>query len=219
MKASWSWLPCALAFVLSSSPVAAQDVTVTFKGTVTSTLNSPFADIAEGTPFTGSYTFNASTPDSNAMTEVGDFVHTTTPYGVRVTIGTHVFRTDPASVNFVIELVNDYDSMDSYLFHSYTNLDTDGVQIDTINLQLDDPTSTVLTSTALSPAAPDIARWVQNFGLDIMGSSHWIWFMLRGKISDVRLGADTFDNVGDVTPSSGERGRGVQMRVDVYRKH
>jgi len=300
MKATWSWLPCALAVFLSGSPVAAQDVTVSFKGTVTSTLNSPFPDIAEGTPFTGSYTFNAATPDSNPMNEVGDFTHTMTPYGVTVTIGTHVFRTDPANVNFVLELVNDYYSMDNYVFHSYTNLDTDGAQIDTINWQLDDQTSTLLTSTALSAAPPDIARWQQSVGLDIKGSSNWIWFVLRGMISDVRLGAGAFDTVGtvgpqgpagpmgpagpqgpegpagpagpqgeagpvgpvgsqgsvgpvgpsgpqgeglfpgsllmldggapapagytyvgtfDMTPTSSERGRGVQMRVDVYRKN
>jgi hypothetical protein len=200
MKATCCWLPCALAFVLSGSPVAAQDVTVSFKGTVTSTLNSPFPDIAEGTPFTGAYTFNTSTPDSNPMNEVADFMHTMTPYGVTVTIGTHVFRTNPLNVNFLIELVNDYESMDNYIFHSYTNIDTDTVRIDMISWQLDDPTRTLLSSTTLSPAAPDVARWQQNFGLDIMGSTNWMPFMLRGMISDVRLGAGAFDNVGTVGP-------------------
>jgi len=67
MKATWFWLPCVVAIVLSGSPVAAQDVTISFRGTVTSTMNSPFTDIPEGTPFIGSYTFNASAPDSNPM--------------------------------------------------------------------------------------------------------------------------------------------------------
>jgi hypothetical protein len=200
MKSTWFWPTCVLAVVLGGSPVAAQDVTVSFKGTVTSAVNSPFTDIPDGTPFSGSYTFSASTPDSNTMEQVGDYMHTTAPYGVTVTIGTHVFRTDPSNVNFLIELVNDYQSLDNFVFHSYTNLDTDGVAIDNIDWQLDDPTMSLLTSSALTNAAPDLTRWQQPVGFDIMGRYDWMPFMLRGTISDVRLGAGAFDNTGTVGP-------------------
>src|SRR6185503_2292084 len=133
MKSVRLLLPCVFALLCGGTPAAAQDVTVSFRGTITDVMESPFADVAVGTPFTGSYTFSLSTPDSNWMEEIGDFFHTTSPYGVTVTIGTHTFRTDPSSVNFLVELLNDYFSMDYYVFHSYNNVQTDGVVVDTIS--------------------------------------------------------------------------------------
>src|SRR3954451_552730 len=185
-------LPCVLGLALFASPAAAQDVTVSFRGALTSVDNSPFADLAAGTPFTGSYTFSLSTPDSNSMEQVGDYFHTTAPYGVTVTIGTHTFRTDPSNVNFLLELVNDYQSSDNYVFHSYTNAATDGVPIDMISWQLDDPTLTLLASPTLTDSAPDITRWQQLFGLEIQGRVDWMPFFLRGTVSEVRLGTGPF---------------------------
>jgi Collagen triple helix repeat (20 copies) len=192
MKSTWLWLPCVLTIALYGSPAAAQDVTVSFRGTLTSVDNSPFADLAVGTPFTGSYTFSLSTPDSNSMEQVGDYFHTTAPYGVTVTIGTHTFRSDPSNVNFLLELVNDYYSLDNYVFHSYTNADTDGVPVEIISWQLDDPTATLLASPTLTDSAPDITRWQQLVGFDIRGGAAWSPFFLRGTMSEVRLGTGPF---------------------------
>jgi len=200
MKSTWLWLPCVLAILSAGSPAAAQDVTVSFKGTLTYVDNSPFADVAVGTPFTGSYTFSLSTLDSNAMEQVGDYFHTTSPYGVTVTIGTHTFRTDPSNVNFILELVNNYEASDNYVFHSYSNLETDGVPIEIISWQLDDPTSTLLASPALTATAPDVTRWQQIFGLDISGRNGWFSFLLRGTVSDVQLGTGPFYVAGPSGP-------------------
>jgi len=184
-------LPCVLGLLCSSLPAAAQDVTVSFRGTITSAVDSPFADVAAGTPFTGSYTYSLSTADSNPDAAVGDYYHTTRPYGVTVTIGTHTFRTDPSNVSFLVEVLNDWFGADYYVFHSYTNVETDGAVIDSMRWRLDDPTATRLTSTALTDSPPDVTQW-QQFAFDISGSSAAVPFLLRGMMSEVRLGSATF---------------------------
>jgi Collagen triple helix repeat (20 copies) len=201
MKSIRLLLPCVFA-LLCSAPVAAQDVTVSFRGTLTEVLDSPFADLAVGTPFEGSYTFSLSTPDTNPMVQVGDYRHTTSPYGVTITIGAHTFRTDPSNVDFLLELVNDYYALDNYVFHSYRNVETDAVPVEIISWQLDDPTSTLLASTTLTNSAPDITRWQQLVGLNIQGSSPW--FFLRGAMSEVRLGTGPFFIAGPPGPQGPE---------------
>jgi hypothetical protein len=97
-------LVSAFASILATSTSAlAQDVTFRFSGTVTETYNSPFSDIVQGTPFTGTYTFNLATPDENSFPSVGDYWHRAAPYGVTVVMGNHVFATNPADVEFLIE--------------------------------------------------------------------------------------------------------------------
>ncbi len=172
-----------------TTSAAAQDVTVSFSGTLTAAEGSPFADVAVGVPFAGSYTFNLSTPDSNSLAQVGDYVHVSAPYGASLTIGGHTFRTDPQNVMFLLELVNDYSDLDNYVFRSYNNLNTDGVTVATINFQLDDPTQTALTSTSLAASAPDLTKWQQVSGLDIMGvNGDGSTFFVRGRVDYMQLG-------------------------------
>ena len=172
-----------------TTSAAAQDVTVSFYGTLTIADSSPFPDVAVGVPFTGSYTFNLSTPDSNPMTQVGDYNHTTAPYGVSITIGTHTFRTDPLNVNFLLELVNDYVDLDNYVFHSYVNQNTDGATVEMISFQLDDPSQSALADTSLSASAPDLTKWQQIFGLDITGyTNEGSRFLLRGTVAQMQVG-------------------------------
>jgi len=152
-------LVSAFASILATSTSAlAQDVTFRFSGTVTETYNSPFSDIVQGTPFTGTYTFNLATPDENSFPSVGDYWHRSAPYGVTVVMGNHVFATNPADVEFLIETANDHSNSDNYLFRSYRNLRTDGVDVGFISWQLDDPTLTALSSTVLSPLPPVCCR-------------------------------------------------------------
>jgi Collagen triple helix repeat (20 copies) len=179
----------AIFVLLWTTSAAAQDVTVSFYGTLTFVESSPFPELTSGVPFTGSYTFSLSTPDTNVAAQVGDYVHSASPYGVTVTIGTHTFRTDPQNVNFLIELVNNYFDQDTYAFHSYNNAMTDGASVQTIDFQLDDPSQTALSDTALLALAPDLTRWQQVLGLDISGySSDGQHFALRGTVSLTQLG-------------------------------
>jgi hypothetical protein len=135
----------------------AQDVTISFRGTLTQADETPFPDIAIGTPFTGSYTFNLSTPDNNSFPEVGNYSHTTAPYGITVTIGSHTFKTDPSNVDFGIEVDDNYPSRDAYFVYSYNNVPTDGRPVEMISWMVDDSTQTALSSPALPATAPDLS--------------------------------------------------------------
>ena len=177
--------------VAAAPPAAAQAVTFKFSGTLTYVDRSPFPDITEGTPFTGCYTFNLSTPNEGSIPSVGDYWYHTAPYGVAVQIGSHVFKTDPAAVEFIVELVNDhYSGFDNYVFHSYRNLPVDGGNVEMISWQLDDPTHSALSSIALSPVPPDLSKWQQWFGFEIDGAG--MQYMLRGEVASISV-ADACD--------------------------
>lgn len=167
----------------------AQNVTFRFAGTVTDVYNSPFSDIAVGTPFTGTYTFNLGAADDNTFPGVADYWHRSAPYGVTVKIGERTFRSDPLAVEFLVELVNDhYSGFDNYLFRSYRNLPTDGVAVGHISWQLDDPTQTALSSEALSPEPPVLSQWQQFFGLDVSGPD--FEYLIRGQVTSISVCAD-----------------------------
>ncbi|MEO7725102.1 MAG: hypothetical protein ABIU29_10550 [Chthoniobacterales bacterium] len=44
--------------------------------------------------------------DSNQLTEVGDYHYTTGPNGIRLNLNGMLFATDPAQVDFLIELID-----------------------------------------------------------------------------------------------------------------
>jgi hypothetical protein len=167
----------------------AQDVTVSFSGTVTLVEDSPFPDITVGMPFAGSYTYNASTPDTNSGPQVGDYLHTTAPYGVTVTVGSHTFKTDPTLVYFLVQLTDNVSSQDDFVFHSYSNIATDGFPVGHISWQLEDFTQTALSSPALTAGAPDLSKYTQSFGFNIQGTFPGPNFLIRGHVDHVQLGA------------------------------
>jgi hypothetical protein len=174
--------------IATSAPALAQDVTFRFSGTVTETYNSPFADIPVGTPFTGIYTFNLGTPDDNSFPNVGDYWHRSAPYGVWISVGSRTFRTDPSAVEFLVEIVNDHSGRDNYLFRSYRNLPTDGIPVEHISWQLDDPTQSALSSAELPATPPVLSQWEQIFGLDIEGPN--FEYLIRGHITSIEVCTD-----------------------------
>jgi hypothetical protein len=121
---------------------------------------------------------------------VGDYQHSSDPYGVKVTIGDHTFRSTPGNVNFIVELVNDYYNQDNFNFLSYVNDEVDGNRIETIGLQLDDYSQTALTSTALVAGAPDLTRWTQGWGFSLIGSdaNYSTRFLIRGVMEQMQVG-------------------------------
>ena len=177
--------------VVLATPLAAraQDVTFQFSGTITDASNSPFADIAVGTPFSGRYTFNLGATNENSFPGVADYWYRSAPYGVTVRIGTHEFRSNPAAVEFLIEQVHGhYVGIDSYLFRSYSNSPTDGVDVGYIEWQLDDPTQTALSSLALSPVPPTLSAWQQVVGFSIIGGG--FEYFIRGQITSIAVCGD-----------------------------
>lgn len=126
--------------------------------------------IGVGTPFTGTYTFDGATADTNGDVTVGDYWQNAAPAGVRLEIGGHVFRTDPDHVNFLLEVVNR--SSDHFVFHSYNNLGpTSDALVEFISWQLDDFSGSVLNDDGLLLTAPLLPQWTSDFGLSIMGGA------------------------------------------------
>lgn len=177
---------CTFALLLSSARASAQEITFSFKGSLSYVSGSPFPDITEGMPFTGTYTFNLSASDTNDWESVGDYFHTSGPYGVVVQIGNRIFRSNPDNVNFLLEVVNNhYSGSDSYGFHSYNNLPVEGANVEFISWFLDDYSQAAVTSTALSPVPPDLNQW-RDLGFSITGN-HGA-FALGGTVTEIQVG-------------------------------
>ena len=138
MQISLAWPACAAVLTLGLAvPAAAQDVTFAFTGILTANENSPYPELTPGTPFSGTYTFNLSTPDDNPHPDGGHYSHSGAPYGITVRIGERVFQTDPnwqASASFVIEAIDDSDGHDLYQVMSEANLPVEGTPVGSISL-------------------------------------------------------------------------------------
>ena len=182
---------CALALSLGAAgSAAAQDVTFSFSGTITVADNSPFPEVTVGMPFTGTYTFNLSTPDSNSSEPVGEYWHSGPPYGLTIQVGNRMFRTDTTTAHpgpeFLVSVSNDYNNQDTYLLLSRYNLPVDGHPVEALFWQLDDPTMAQLSSTALPAVPPDPAQWQQWAGWYVIGPNFsWV---IRGEVTSVTVG-------------------------------
>lgn len=121
-----------------------------------------------GDVITGTYVYESTTLDTNDLPTVGDYQHTTTPFGITLNAGGFLFRTDPSNVDFIVEIVNDHGTpaSDNYLIRSYNNLfdlsaptSISGPTENHIAWQLDDPTLAALSSEALPLVPPVLADW------------------------------------------------------------
>lgn len=129
--------------------------------------------ISVGDTLTGSYTYESTVLDSNPIPTVGDYGHSTPPFGIRVTGGGFIFETDPDNVEFLVEICDNHGnpSSDNYLLRSYNNLPlSNGASVLHISWQLDDPICTALSSEALPTVPPVLTDWQSVFGLSIEGS-------------------------------------------------
>lgn len=137
--------------------------------------------VQAGDAVQGRYTYESTTMDSNGSLTVGDYRHHSAPYGISLTVGGLNFRTDPADVDFLVEIVNDHHSYDNYLLRSYKNLfdvsvpDEEGFLDNHISWQLDDPTCAALSSTDLPTGPPVLSDWPpdQYFGLMISSENSY----------------------------------------------
>lgn len=196
----------ALLVGLGGVAAQAQEVTVSFKGTITYVEgypSLPFPDVAVGTPFTGYYIYNLATPNTAGIPQAGNYVHTSMPYGIVVAIGNRTFRTDPTNVNFNVSVVNDYWNADSFGVFSDRNLPTDGVPVNQIGWQLDDPTFAALTDVNLPSTAPVLSNWTQMSGLTIYTYTYdpdFRQFLIRGMVEQVQLGGGLYVPAGGGVP-------------------
>jgi len=175
-----------------STAFAAANRTVTFTAVV-ETVDDP-GNVLGGSinpqdAITGSYTYNLSTRDGQPTTpKIGDYWHTTAPYGIQVQAGGYTFKTDPTNVQFLVEIVNDYQGSDNYLLRSYNNapLSSD-ITVDHIAWQLDDPSQKALSSDRLPAKPPRLSDWQSIFGLTLEGTnSAGSTYFVRAHVTKVQ---------------------------------
>lgn len=146
-----------------------------------------------GSILSASYVYDTSTSDTNLGSTVGDYWHLSAPYGITVNGGGLTFKTDPANVNFLVEIVNDHGSpatTDNYLLRSYNNLPlANGANISHIAWQLDDPSATAINSDQLPALPPELSNFQSIFGLTIEGGSLNEPFFIRAHAVSVELAA------------------------------
>ena len=142
--------------------------------------------VAPGDIITGIYTYDSFAVDSNPLPEVGDYRYTTAPNGIRLSVNGLNFGTDPADVDFLLEVVNNYENLDNYVVISYNNLfavsATGQLVMNTIDWQLDDPTQTALSSADLPRNPPVLSDWQSIFGLNIMSFGD-NYFLIRANVT------------------------------------
>jgi hypothetical protein len=146
--------------------------------------------VAPGDIITGMYSYNSFAVDSNPLPEVGDYRYITAPNGIRLKVNGLTFGTDPAEVDFLLEVANNYENSDNYVLISYNNLfavsATGGFVTNTIEWQLDDPTQTALSSAALPRTPPVLSNWQSIFGLTISSTGDDSFFIRADVTSAVR---------------------------------
>lgn len=121
--------------------------------------------VQAGDAVQGRYIYESTTMDNNGLDTVGDYWHHSAPYGISLTMCGLNFRTDPADVEFLVEICNDHHACDHYLLRSYSNLFDVSVPEDEsyldnhISWQLDDRTCNALSSTDLPTGPPVLSDW------------------------------------------------------------
>jgi hypothetical protein len=138
-----------------------------------------------GSQFTGHYTYDPKTTDSNAATDVGDYKHGIAGYGMTVKIKTWTFRTNPANVNYLYEVVN-RTTGGAMVMRSYNNVSGPSVTgIDHMSWQLDASSlrsNTPFVSDAILTQCPNLRLFTQSSGLTIDGHIRGTNWIIRGTV-------------------------------------
>ena len=128
--------------------------------------------IEVGDIITGTYTYDLSTPDSEPLPYAGIYEHHSAPTGISLSVAGFDFTTDPDNVAFVVAILNGYppSGQDQVWMTSYNNLPlSNGVAVDIISWQLDDPRGTAIHSTEVSTVPLVLDNWESFCGLRIHG--------------------------------------------------
>jgi hypothetical protein len=165
-----------LAFVtllFSASLAQAVPITIEITGEVTSASGSGLpGTIYEGVTFTGSYTYDSSTPNTSYIDYRGQYVHDA-PYGITLSLGGYDFETTSNHIEqFEVAITNAVVNYDWYRIISNDNAPIDGITVESISWALGGPPSTI-SSIALPTSAPEITDWITNV-LEISGQNLFI---------------------------------------------
>ncbi len=187
-------------FAAAVKSVPATEVAIQLTGEVTlvsdiyGILSDNGITVNVGDTISATYRYETTTPDTNPLGTVGDYSHSTSPFGFSTaTAGGLAMGTDPSSVDFLVEIVNDHGSptpRDNYLLRSYTNIHNLPVTLEMthISWQLDDSTLTALDSTDLPLLPPNLDDFDQESGFDMSGEGGMLeFFLVRGVITSATL--------------------------------
>ncbi|MCX5638761.1 MAG: PEP-CTERM sorting domain-containing protein [Planctomycetota bacterium] len=116
-----------------------------------------------GDIITGTYVYDSDTPDSNPSAIGGRYEHHTPPHGIFLSVGGFDFQTDLTSVDFLVEIINNYPPDDDYFLVSKHNIVIpNSVSVGDISWFLYDPLENALTSDVLPEDAPVLDHWHLN---------------------------------------------------------
>jgi hypothetical protein len=187
----------AVALCFSAASVKAEIIKIGLTARVDS-VGDPYNllenKIQVGDIITGFYTYDSLTPNSSAWPLYeGAYQYTTAPYGMSLMVGGVTFQTDPANVDFLIDIANVNGEPDYCTVHSNNNLVVgDGLSVDQMHWQLDDYSGTAISSTELPLVPPDLSKWSNR--LSIMGGLYPFppgggktLFGINGHVTDVYL--------------------------------
>lgn len=119
--------------------------------------------VVSGDIVSGTYTYETTTPDQNATPEVGYYPHEPNfPLGFDLTAGDQRFVAAETDTLFEIEIDNFTDEH-RYRIHNWImqNL-ANGAYVDTVRVDLVDPSATAHENDLLQAAAPDLAKYQYN---------------------------------------------------------
>jgi hypothetical protein len=145
-----------------------------------------------GDEISGKYIYDSATPDSNPDPQIGEYGHTSSPYGFELESGGFVFKTDPNNVDFGILIFDNmyYYLGDLYGVFSYNNLPlSNGIPVHSIALGLFDSTGNAISSDVLPDTAPVLSDWEESF-LMIYGSSPYNpyeMYIITGNVTKITL--------------------------------
>ena len=176
--------------VLGLGMANAQVITIGIEAVVDGVMDSTNAlegKVNAGDLITGSYTYDTLTPDTATNPDIGRYWHYTSPYGVSLSAGGFVFETDPANVDFVVEIVNG-NGRDGYLFRSYNNVPlSNSVMVDHISWQLDDYSGQAMSSTLLPSTGPVLSAWPESNWLHVTGDKETSYFTISAQVTSVQV--------------------------------
>jgi hypothetical protein len=179
------------ATLLFSAPLAkAVPITIEITGNITSVegdVGSVPSTIYAGVSFTGTYTYDSSTSDSDASPYIGEYVHNS-PYGISLLLGGYEFNTASNHIGkFNISIRNDdpqSNLWDYYVAESdeIVSIPPVGFSVDHIRWVLGDSTHTAIDSDALPVTAPVLTDWGYNV-LRISGSGDLGGLFIKGTVT------------------------------------
>ena len=187
--------------LLAAVPMSAiaAPITIDFTARVTSIADyggflGPVVNVGDIIP--GRYVYESTTPDTNHLSAVGDYRHNEAAFGITLDVNGLVFRTDPAAVDFLVELGDNHGGIgDFYLLRSYNNIfpvSVPSAEIRAVDNHiywyLQDLTGAAQNSPALPELPPMLAAWpIRNLEItsDNYGFVENGYFAINAEITSV----------------------------------